>query len=70
MIEDCSSLRFAPYALQYAGIDEDYTASGLDRAVNTWNDVDDFFHLNKAVPSPNWSVLPAEERREWSIDEA
>jgi len=63
IIEDCHGLRFAPYSWLYPGIEADYTASGLDRARNAWNDVDDFKWLNPNAPSPNWAVLPEGERR-------
>ena len=35
IIEDCGSLRFAPYLIQYKTLDEDFRASGLERA-SSW----------------------------------
>ncbi|XP_012579582.1 PREDICTED: tubulin-specific chaperone C [Condylura cristata] len=62
IVEDCSGIQFAPYTWSYSGIDEDFEGSGLDRSKNNWNDVDDFNWLVRNVASPNWSVLPEEER--------
>eukprot|EP00079_Xenopus_tropicalis_P010135 XP_002934722.2 PREDICTED: tubulin-specific chaperone C [Xenopus tropicalis] len=62
IIEDCAQLHFAPFTWSYEGILGDYEASGLDRANNNWNQVDDFNWLARDVPSPNWGVLPEEER--------
>ena len=62
IVEDCSGIQFAPYTWSYPGIDQDFEGSGLDRSKNNWNDVDDFNWLARDVPSPNWSILPEEER--------
>lgn len=62
IIEDCSAMRFAPYNWKYPNLDDDYTASGLDRSRNSWDAVDDFKWLNPNAPSPNWSVLPEADR--------
>ncbi|EPY76668.1 tubulin-specific chaperone C [Camelus ferus] len=63
IVEDCTGIQFAPYTWSYPGIDQDFEGSGLDRSKNNWNDVDDFNWLARDVASPNWSVLPEEERR-------
>lgn len=66
IIEDCSGICFAPYTWSYEGIDKDFQGSGLNRSKNNWSDVDDFNWLARDVASPNWSVLPEEERQiEW-----
>ena len=39
--------------------------SGLNELVNNWNEVDDFNWLVPATPSPNWTILPSEERKIW-----
>ncbi|XP_010615932.1 tubulin-specific chaperone C [Fukomys damarensis] len=66
IVEDCGGIRFAPYSWSYEGIDRDFEASGLDRSKNNWSDVDDFNWLARDVASPNWSILPEEEREiEW-----
>lgn len=53
IIEDCSNVRFAPLPAAYHSSDETST--------NQWDQVDDFKWL-KAEKSPNWSILPEEER--------
>ncbi|XP_040105607.1 tubulin-specific chaperone C [Oryx dammah] len=63
IMEDCTGIQFAPYTWSYPGIDKDFEGSGLDKNKNNWNDVDDFNWLARDVASPNWSVLPEEERR-------
>lgn len=62
IVEDCSGIQFAPYTWSYLGIDKDFRDSGLDRSKNNWNHVDDFNWLARDVASPNWSILPEEER--------
>ncbi|KAM6085792.1 tubulin-specific chaperone C [Theristicus caerulescens] len=62
VIEDCTRVSFAPYAWSYPGIERDFESSGLDRSRNNWNLVDDFDWLATDKPSPNWSLIPAEER--------
>ncbi|XP_054991251.1 tubulin-specific chaperone C [Sorex araneus] len=66
IVEDCSGIQFAPFTWSYPGMDKDFEASGLDRSKNHWNDVDDFNWLARDEASPNWSILPEEERvRQW-----
>ncbi|XP_003833336.4 tubulin-specific chaperone C [Pan paniscus] len=62
IVEDCSGIQFAPYTWSYPEIDKDFESSGLDRSKNNWNDVDDFNWLARDMASPNWSILPEEER--------
>jgi hypothetical protein len=61
IIEDCSGVRFAPHALKYVGIEEDLRDSGLEEDTGNWANVDDFKWL-RAVQSPNWCLVPEEER--------
>lgn len=61
IIEDSNGVRFAPYCLQYDGIEEDLRESKLDEETGNWANVDDFKWL-RAVQSPNWSILPENER--------
>ncbi|KAJ4965190.1 hypothetical protein NE237_017039 [Protea cynaroides] len=61
IVEDSSSVRFAPYHLSYEGLDKDLQDSGLDGDTGNWGNVDDFRWL-RAVQSPNWSILPEDER--------
>ncbi|NXA35441.1 TBCC protein, partial [Eudromia elegans] len=62
VIEDCAEVAFAPYSWSYPGIEEDFEASTLDRSKNNWNTVDDFNWLARDEPSPNWSLIPEQER--------
>jgi len=57
IIEDCSSVQFAPYNWTYAHLDEDFLKAGLDLMRNNWNAVDDFNWLAADKQSPNWSVM-------------
>lgn len=61
IIEDCSNVRFAPHVMKYEGIEEDLKDSGLDEETGNWANVDDFKWL-RAVQSPNWCLVPEEER--------
>jgi len=63
IIEHCSNLKFAPYALSYASLETQLRDAGLeaDRAADMWKDVDDFRWL-KHQQSPNWSMLPQDQR--------
>ncbi|TVU01087.1 hypothetical protein EJB05_53477, partial [Eragrostis curvula] len=61
IIEDCSGVRFAPHALKYEGIEEDLKDSRLAEETGNWANVDDFKWL-RAVQSPNWCLVPEEER--------
>jgi len=54
IIEDCSNVRFSP-------IPACYMISGENPVQNQWDQVDDFKWL-KAEHSPNWSILPDEQR--------
>lgn len=63
IIEDCSGVRFAPYRLHYRGIERDLEDAALGEETGNWSKVDDFKWL-RAAQSPNWSVLPENERIE------
>ncbi|MBN3298464.1 TBCC protein, partial [Amia calva] len=63
IIEDCSGVRVAPFSWSYPGIEADFEVSGLDREKNNWTQVDDFNWLAFDTPSPNWSILPENERK-------
>jgi len=61
-----NTMRFAPFTWTYDGLEADYAESQLDKTRNTWAEVDDFNWLNPLKHSPNWSILPEEERAtEW-----
>ena len=67
IIEDCSSVQFAPYNWTYTHLDEDFRKAGLDRTRNNWNAVDDFNWLAADKQSPNWSVMDKDARiSSWS----
>lgn len=61
IIEDSSGVRFAPYCLSYEGIHGDLQEASLAEETGNWANVDDFRWL-RAVQSPNWSILPEDER--------
>lgn len=61
IIEDSNGVRFGPYCLCYGGIEEDLKTAGLEEDTESWANVDDFLWL-RALHSPNWSILPQEER--------
>ncbi|KAI9168806.1 hypothetical protein LWI28_002211 [Acer negundo] len=61
IIEDSDGVRFANYCLKYEGIEEDLAMAALDEETGNWANVDDFKWL-RAMQSPNWSILPEEER--------
>lgn len=63
IVEDCKDVKFAPYDWTYEGQDEDFKAAGLDRNVNHWNEVGDFNWLAADKASPNWQILPEDQRR-------
>ena len=69
IIENCSSVQFAPYTIEYPELESHYRSSGLDLDTNYWNKIDDFHWLNENEESPNWSVIPENNRRKnwmWS----
>ena len=73
IIEHCSALRFAPYHVQYAALDDELALPSVGLALSSaeeiaaeqtggaWGDVKDF-NWHRVQHSPNWSVLPAAER--------
>ena len=61
IIEDCSDMQFAPYNFSYEGIEE-LCKEALLSEVNNWDKIEDFNWLSSSAPSPNWNVLPEDER--------
>ncbi|KAJ7956808.1 tubulin-folding cofactor C [Quillaja saponaria] len=61
IIEDTINVRFAPYSLTYNGIEEDLRGATLFEDTGNWANVDDFRWL-RAIQSPNWSILPENDR--------
>ena len=62
IVEDCHRVRFAPYKFCYDNTDLDFMESGLSLDVNNWDKIDDFNWLSLDQASPNWSLLPENER--------
>ena len=60
IIEDCSGLYFAPYSLDYDGILNHFQMTNLSNA-RCWDNVVDF-KWHRSTKSPNWDILPVEER--------
>ncbi|KAG7159627.1 tubulin-specific chaperone C-like isoform X1 [Homarus americanus] len=64
IIENCQKVQFAPYTLRYPELEDHYCQSGLDLNINQWDKIDDFHWLSESEISPNWSVIPEDERLE------
>lgn len=63
IIEDCCRVSFAPFSWSYPSLEDDFSVSGLDQNRNNWSQVDDFNWLAAGTPSPNWTVIPEEDRK-------
>lgn len=63
IIEDCRGVSVAPFTWSYPTLEEDFKVSGLDQDRNNWSQVDDFNWLAAGTPSPNWTVIPEEDRK-------
>jgi len=63
IIEDCSTLRFAPYALEYPELPLELDEADLSATAcgENWSNVQDFKWLRQQQ-SPNWCILPEVER--------
>jgi tubulin-specific chaperone C len=65
IIEDCKQLMFAPYAMSYSGLEEQLDEAGLPGTTADMDaiigDVKDFSWLQEGK-SPNWAVLPRDDR--------
>lgn len=68
IIENCQNVQFAPYTLRYPELEDHYSQSGLDLNTNYWDKIDDFHWLNENEKSPNWSVIPENERLDKWLD--
>eukprot|EP00743_Colponemidia_sp_Colp-15_P006579 GILK01007089.1.p1 GENE.GILK01007089.1~~GILK01007089.1.p1 ORF type:complete len:385 (-),score=61.92 GILK01007089.1:53-1150(-) len=69
IIEHSTGLRFAPYDFSYPNIEQDMTTAELDSSINCWADVKDFNWLRQQQ-SPNWSIIPEEERTLHRLEQA
>lgn len=66
IIEDCTSVRFAPY--NRPGMQQDFARADLDSSSSNWDQVDDFNWLSTSQASPNWSVVPDDQRvQDWLV---
>lgn len=64
IIEDCHDVYFAPYNLDITdNLADHFNEAQLNQDVNNWDKVDDFNWLSSDKPSPNWSILPLEKRK-------
>jgi hypothetical protein len=63
IVEDCSGLRFAPYALEYPGLEQELKDADLSQEAcgEMWTQVQDFKWLRQQQ-SPNWCILPEGDR--------
>lgn len=61
IIEHSAGLRFAPYCLEDGGVQSQLAAHKLGQDMGLWCEVDDFGWI-KAIQSPNWCVMPTEDR--------
>jgi len=63
IIEHSDTVRFAPYNLRYAALPEHMKEAGLgDSTDNKWQLVEDFNWLRAGTASPNWCLLPTDQR--------
>ncbi|CAM6025899.1 unnamed protein product [Sphagnum balticum] len=61
IVEYTKGVHFAPYTFHYSSIEKDLQAANLMEETGLWESVDDFRWL-QAVQSPNWNVLPSDQR--------
>eukprot|EP01064_Diplonema_japonicum_P035413 TRINITY_DN7661_c0_g1_i1.p1 TRINITY_DN7661_c0_g1~~TRINITY_DN7661_c0_g1_i1.p1 ORF type:complete len:303 (+),score=94.67 TRINITY_DN7661_c0_g1_i1:66-911(+) len=61
IIEDTTNVGFAPYLWDFEGKQTVLDGTSLGGYVNKWDQVNDFKWL-KAQHSPNWHIIPEEER--------
>ena len=62
IVEECSKVGFAPFNWSYSEIKNDFKSTKLDELNNNWNDVVDFDWLVADKPSPNWFIIPQNQR--------
>ncbi|KAJ9466060.1 Tubulin-folding cofactor C [Diplonema papillatum] len=67
IIEDCSSVAFAPYNWDLPNKKELIASTTLGDAVNKWDQVNDFKWL-RAQHSPNWSIIPEDKQLHFSAE--
>jgi len=62
IIEDCKKIKFAPYNWNHARSEELHRLAEIDVHLERFDCVDDFNWLAFSTPSPNWTIIPEEER--------
>ncbi|GAU91752.1 hypothetical protein RvY_03948 [Ramazzottius varieornatus] len=67
IIEDTTDCQFGPYNVTYPRIEEDFKEAGLSREENErWKKVEDFNYIVANKPSPNWKIIPEDEREQFN----
>lgn len=64
IVEDCSNVGFAPFNWKYEALESDFQIAGLNPLENNWSLVNDFNWLKTDEPSPNWFVIPEDQRKD------
>lgn len=64
IIENCKQLRFAPLTLSSQQIKKSFETVNFDESKNNWKIVNDFDWLSSYESSPNWCIIPEEERHQ------
>eukprot|EP01059_Diplonema_ambulator_P005434 TRINITY_DN15167_c0_g1_i1.p1 TRINITY_DN15167_c0_g1~~TRINITY_DN15167_c0_g1_i1.p1 ORF type:complete len:279 (+),score=95.59 TRINITY_DN15167_c0_g1_i1:51-887(+) len=67
IIEDTTNVTFAPYLWDFPGKQALIDSTTLGGCSNKWDQVNDFKWL-KSQHSPNWSILPEDQRRTFTDD--
>jgi len=62
IIEDCHNIRFGPYVWNHPKTFEFHAKAGIDQNLERFDAVDDFNWLSAESKSPNWMIIPTEER--------
>ena len=61
IIEHSTGVGFAPFTFSYDGSEDALARAGMEPDPGTWREVDDFGWI-KQQQSPNWRIIPEEER--------
>ena len=62
IVEDCSRIGFAAFNWAYEELPKHLELAGLNDKENNWALVKDFNWLRTDVQSPNWSIIPEEDK--------
>ena len=66
IIEDTTNCGFGPYHVTYPGIKEDFQEANLSpEEKDRWRKVEDFNYIVANKPSPNWKIIPENEREQF-----